>query len=396
MDANNDMSNSAHFNWKSCLRWLGVVLLTTVLAFAPKSLVRAQPVPDNRPHVLVLIDTNLRAGPGMTQAVVGRAVAGDVYLVLDQAQACSWLQVAASGDAARAPLGWISGHSAYVELTISCAEIGAAAPHLPTPTPVTAVEVDASVSVLIDGAALRAAPSVVAGIVRTTAAGETFDVVGQVGECKWLHVIDADGAEGWISGNPAYSQMSNKCDAIASEEPPTPTPAPVPHLTVLLDDVNIRAAASTRADILRTATLDEVFVVTGQTNNCTWYQIALDAPGEVGWISGNQAYTQVDQACATLVAIAPTPTPRPTATVSRAAQGCATVTNQLGFTVRIDIERGDGWQTSFSLAPGASRYACVEPGTYTATLSSPARSDRFSAPLFVRGGENYNIPLQMP
>ncbi len=164
----------------------------------------------------------------------------------------------------------------------------------------------------------------------------------------------------------------------------------------MIDDVNIRSAASTQARILCTAALDESFEVTGQTGNCTWYQIELGRGDGVGWISGNATYTQVDQACVALVVIVPTPTSRPTAAPVQRSQGCATVTNLLGFTVRIEIKRSDGWQSSFSLAPDASQYARIDAGTYTATMSASSRSDSFSVPLFVRGGENYTIPLQMP
>lgn len=377
-----------------------VVLLCFMWA-TTANLSYAQPRTGDNPHLSVLVDVNLRAGPGMTNAVVGRANAGDEYLVLDQAQACGWLQIAARDDPQQAPLGWISGHPAYVELSAPCAAIGATPtpPLLPTPTADVATTVSnaaVDVTVLIDGAPIRSAPTSAGEIVRAAAAGETLRAVGQVRDCKWLRVVALDGVAGWLSGNPAYSQLAGTCADLPSLEPPTPTPTPAPQLIVLIADVNIRDAASTQARVLRTAALDETFAVTGQTNNCTWFQIALDDAGGVGWISGNKAYTQVDQPCAALAVVAATPTPRPTAASARTAQGCATVTNLLGFTVRIDIRRSDGWQTSFSLAPNASRYACVEAGTYTATLSSPSRTDRLSVPLFVRGGENYTIPLQMP
>lgn len=135
--------------------------------------------------------------------------------------------------------------------------------------------------------------------------------------------------------------------------------------------------------------------VTGQSNDCAWLRIEIDG-GAVGWISGSPAYTSLDQPCTVLAVVAATPTPRPSATIAARRQGCATATNFLGFSIRIDIVRNNGWQTNFTLAPNASRYACIDAGVYTATLSAPSRTDRFSMPLFVRGGENYNIPLQMP
>ena len=165
---------------------------------------------------------------------------------------------------------------------------------------------------------------------------------------------------------------------------------------MLLDNVNIRAEASTRTRVLRKAARNETFVVTGQTDQCIWLQIELGDDGAVGWISGNPAYTTLDQPCSALASVAPTATPRPTTVATPRRQGCATITNHLGFTVRIDIVRNSNWQDNFTLAPEASRYYCVDPGVYTATLSATTRRDRFSVPLFVNGGENYLIPLRMP
>lgn len=379
----------------------GAMLLIFMWTLIAANLLHAQSLPSDVPYLSVSIDVNLRGGPSMADAVVGRAAAGDEYAVLDWTPECTWLKIAAADDPQRAAIGWITGHPAYVVLSVACAELDApSAPAVfPTPTAVTSETADTTMSmtviVQIDGVAIRSGPGAHHPVLRTVDAGAQLQTDGQTGGCKWLHIDDAEGQGGWISGNFAYSQLAGECAVLPSLEPPTPTPIPLPRVSVVLDDVNIRAEASTRARIMRTAARDETFVVTGQSNDCTWLRIEIDG-GAVGWISGNPAYTSLDLPCTALAVVAATPTPRPTVAVASRRQGCATVTNYLGFAVRIDIVRNDGWQTNFTLAPNASRAYCVDAGIYTATLSAPSRSDRFSVPLFVNGGENYNIPLRMP
>ena len=377
------------------------LLLIFVWSLITANLIHAQSLPVDIPHLSVNVDVNLRAGPGMADALVGRAVAGDEYVVLDWTPECTWLQIAAADDPLRAAIGWITGHPAYVALSVACAELGAPPTKavFPTPTVVstTTVVATAQVAVIvqIDGVAIRSGPGAYHPVLRTVDAGAQLQTDGQLDNCKWLHIDDVEGQSGWISGNSAYSQLMGECAGLPSLAPPTPTPIPLPRVSVVLDDVNIRVDGSTRARVLRTAARDETFVVTGQSNDCAWLRIEIDG-GAVGWISGNPAYTSLDQPCTALAVVAATPTPRPTATTAVRRQGCATVTNYLGFAVRIDIVRNDGWQTNFALAPNASRAYCVDAGVYTATLSASSRSDRFSVPLFVNGGENYNIPLRMP
>jgi uncharacterized protein YgiM (DUF1202 family) len=395
------MPNPMQLNRSLHLILSRVTLLIVASVIAPAALTYAQDLPADRPHINVHIDVNLRAGPGITDSVVGRAVAGDEYLVLDQEEECAWLQIAALDDTQQAAIGWITGHPAYVSLSVTCADLDATPAPVLFPTTTAASQEPARASTLlavvvqIDGVAIRSGPSASHPTLRTVAAGEQLQTDGQIGDCKWLHVHTDTEQDGWISGNIAYSRLVGECADLPSLEPPTPTPVPAPYVSVVLDDVNIRAEASTRARVLRTAARDETFVVTGQTSDCAWLRIAVDG-GAVGWISGNPAYTALDQPCATLAIVAATPTPRPTAATAPRRQGCATVTNYLGFTVRIDIVRSDGWQTSFTLAPNANHDYCVDAGVYTATLSAPSRSDRFSVPLYVNGGENYNIPLRMP
>ncbi len=172
-----------------------------------------------------------------------------------------------------------------------------------------------------------------------------------------------------------------------------PTPVPVPRVTVLLENTNIRAGDATSYRVVRTASAGQTFEVAGQSANCTWLQV-VESGSVIGWISGNPAYVAIDQPCVSLPQILPTP--RPAATLQVVAQGCATIINQFGSSVRVDLQRNNGWRDAITLAANARRFYCVNPGRYTITITSPMRSDSFSLPLVVRGGENYDIPLRLP
>lgn len=254
---------------------------------------------------------------------------------------------------------------------------------------------------------IRSGAGITNSVVMQADAGAVYDVVDETQNCAWLQ-ITADSPDraaiGWISGHPAYVDLQGDCAAVAATPPagavalPTPTPSTTGaqlFVTVLFDGTPIRAGAGAGSVAISRAAIGEVLRAVGQVGNCTWIQV-VTAAGEHGWISGNPAYVAIDQPCASLPQILPTPTPRPTATPKVVAQGCATIINQLGFSVRVDLQRNDGWHDAIALAANARRFYCVNPGRYTITLTSPTRSDSFSLPLVVRGGENYNIPLRLP
>lgn len=355
-------------------------------------------------HVTVLVETNIRATPAINGSVVGKALEGDEFGVVAASEDCAWLQIVATDDPAQAAIGWVTGNAAYTELSIACLDIESIGEQPPaifatptqTPTPeATKVAETVTVNVRMAGIPVRSGPGSTYEAVRMTSAGEQMYAVGQVERCRWLQVRDESGTLGWISGNPVYTQLESDCSVLASLEPPTPTPIPVPRVTILIDTVNIRASASVQSRILGTVSADESYEILGQLNECSWLRVRI-GEGETGWISGNEAYTTISQPCSTLPKIDPTPVPTPTATPRSVARGCATVTNELGFAVDIDIRGTGGLQEQFSLARNETATYCLPVGLYTATLTSQARSDRFSVPLFVQGGENFIIPLRLP
>ena len=83
-----------------------------------------------------------------------------------------------------------------------------------------------------------------------------------------------------------------------------PTPVPVPRVTVLLENTNIRAGDATSYRVVRTASAGQTFEVAGQSANCTWLQV-VESGSVIGWISGNPAYVAIDQPCVSLPQILP-------------------------------------------------------------------------------------------
>ena len=83
-----------------------------------------------------------------------------------------------------------------------------------------------------------------------------------------------------------------------------PTPVPVPRVTVLLENTNIRAGDATRYRVVRPASAGQTFEVAGQSANCTWLQV-VESGSVIGWISGNPAYVAIDQPCVSLPQILP-------------------------------------------------------------------------------------------
>jgi uncharacterized protein YgiM (DUF1202 family) len=174
----------------------------------------------------------------------------------------------------------------------------------------------------------------------------------------------------------------------AQARPATQT---APTATVLVDRLNVRSGPGTTYKVVGGADSGTQLTVVGQTGQCAWLKVAKGGK-ELGWVSGNKAYVKLSTSCTKI----PAATAGAAPVAAPAGEGCATVINQLGFDVKIDVKRSDGWKDSFTVAKSAERQYCVAPGSYTATLSSSARPGAMSFPLTVQGGENYRIPLALP
>lgn len=59
--------------------------------------------------------------------------------------------------------------------------------------------------------------------IATVSQGYVMGAVGQWNNCAWLLIEDVDGAQGWVSGDPAYTHINGACaDIPAVEAPPAP------------------------------------------------------------------------------------------------------------------------------------------------------------------------------
>jgi uncharacterized protein YgiM (DUF1202 family) len=165
-------------------------------------------------------------------------------------------------------------------------------------------------------------------------------------------------------------------------------------VTVLVDRLNIRSGPGTGYAVTGSAAEGEKYTVTGQNGNCAWLKIASSGKA-LGWVSGSKSYTRLNGACSKIPAVSGS-TGGGTATVpSSGKQGCALLTNQLAFAVKLDVKRSDGWQSSWSIPVGGETKICVNPGSYTATFTAAGMPGNMAFPLTVKGGEYFEIPLTL-
>lgn len=132
------------------LIWLTALVLVLSLC-CPFSLSRAQSTPTQIPTpvttpqtqvITVLRNANLRAGPGTTFAVVGRARTGDKFTVVGQNAAGDWLELADGK--------WIAAFLVRIETSPT-----PAAPPTGQATPVTNIVDGDTIDVLINGQTYR-------------------------------------------------------------------------------------------------------------------------------------------------------------------------------------------------------------------------------------------------
>lgn len=81
-------------------------------------------IPDNLPQVRILVDLNIRSGPGVQFRRAGFLLRGDSAPVLGQDEASGWWQIICP-PTADSPECWVSGGNQYTRLEESA----------PTPTP---------------------------------------------------------------------------------------------------------------------------------------------------------------------------------------------------------------------------------------------------------------------
>lgn len=72
-------------------------------------------LPDNLPRVRILVDLNIRSGPGVQFQRAGFLLRGDSVPVIGRDEASGWWQIACP-PAAESPECWVSGGSQYTRL----------------------------------------------------------------------------------------------------------------------------------------------------------------------------------------------------------------------------------------------------------------------------------------
>jgi serine protease Do len=172
-----------------------------------------------------------------------------------------------------------------------------------------------------------------------------------------------------------------------------------PTATVVTAALNVRSGPGTNYGRIAAVNQGDVLTVAGQSNSCSWLLI-FTPDGQPGWVSGNSQYTTLNGACADIPeADGPAPagqTGNGQSSGGQAAgsQGCYTFQNELGAELNITFtRRGDGWNTTFQVAPKGENRQCFDPGNYTYTLDAPPPWGSTNGELTVSAGDNFAFPI---
>jgi uncharacterized protein YraI len=184
--------------------------------------------------------------------------------------------------------------------------------------------------------------------------------------------------------------------AYAAGQPAAAHAQPGATVTILADRLNVRSGPGTGYGVVASAKNGEKYSVTGQNGSCAWLKIASNGKA-LGWVSGNKAYVKLNGSCGSIPAAGASSAGTAAAPAAgKGKQGCALLTNQLKFEVKLSVKRSDGRLSSWSIPNGGQAKVCVEPGSYTATFTTSGMPGNMAFPVTVKGGEYYEIPLRMP
>ncbi|MHB9002713.1 MAG: SH3 domain-containing protein [Coriobacteriia bacterium] len=101
--------------------------------------------------------------------------------------------------------------------------------------------------------------------------------------------IDASGTPN-ATATPSATLPATKPKASAPEEP-SATPVSGKTVTVLVDGLNFRSAASKDAELIRGLSANEKLDLIAQEGS--WLQVK-DSQGTIGYVSGSGSYTRID------------------------------------------------------------------------------------------------------
>ena len=215
----------------------------------------------------------------------------------------------------------------------------------PTSTPVstaTPVPQASTATVLSSRLNMRAGPSTNYLILSVAERGREFNIIGQVNNCGWLQIEDANVGIAWIAGTAQYVSFTVPCTSIpAATIPPTavpPTPVPAPTQPPAAQPPPTPPPAPT-------------------------------AP--------------------------PAPTTPPANDPFPADEGCYLFQNQLGPEVTVTLTAQDWqWSDTFRLANGEEHPYCLGPGRYTYTIDAPPPWDELNGELKVNAGDRLFFPIR--
>jgi N-acetylmuramoyl-L-alanine amidase len=205
---------------------------------------------------------NIRAQASLSAAVLSKMNAGEQAAVIESHG--DWTEVQY-----RNVRGFVS--TQYISLNAQTEETTATTPAEST---TTALEQLSSFRIAVDALNVRAEPSLNAKVQGSVKKGEIFAVQGMEG--NWVKLALSENKTGWVyafygelSDQPAPQQAQAGAEAEAEE-----TPAGTETVTVLTDGTNLRAQASTSAQVVSRADAGTRLNVSAKQGE--WYVVTLE------------------------------------------------------------------------------------------------------------------------
>ncbi len=213
---------------------------------------------------------NLRAGPGVGNAIVGSALQGDVLDVLGKQG--DWVKVKSNNKTS-----WIAGWLVdYKEIMDPVAQ---------TFVPGSVLEVTA------DNVNVREGPGLTAGIIGSASKGDKYTLLSTSGDWR---KISLGSSHGWITGQ--YLKVAVAVDNSKSEKIPDVSKSMYSG-TINGSQVNMRSGPGTDFLVLAVAEYGDSFEVLEDSSD--WYKIRLNN-GHTGWVASWLVKLQSTQETSTM------------------------------------------------------------------------------------------------
>jgi len=276
--------------WANGTGWVSAQYVTT--AGVPTVVQEAVPQTANTPYVIVLATyLNVRTGPGINYASLGRVFGGDVLVIVGRSADNTWYQVETVYGT-----GWVS--ASYVAPRN---EFGGA----PVTTGTAAgAEITGPTAIINTGAVhLRSGPGPQYTSLGTLAGGSQGRIIGRSADWSWW-LIESSIGNGWVSS--LYVIARGDTASVPYVTPggaATPTDgqgggeAPAPAVTgpmafVATGALNIRSGPNSAFSSLGSVSAGTRMPIIGQSPDRGWWQVS--SPFGNGWISKRYARTEGD------------------------------------------------------------------------------------------------------